>query len=301
MFRTVVIKKSSKIQYLQGYLVIYDGDTEQKVFLNDISLLLVEATGTLMTYPLLIECIKRNIAVIFCNEKHNPIGTILGLSNHYNNSGNIYKQIEWKYETKINLWKKIVESKISMQINALKLYEKENVILNSYVNEVLPNDKTNREGLAAKVYFSEMFGYTFNRSEETNINALLDYGYSIILSCFNREIVASGYLTQLGIFHQGKTNPYNLSSDFMEPFRPLVDVVVNESKELKKPLTQIRKLLTFKINVDNEERYVDDAIRVYVMSCIRYLNEESSNIPQLKLKSLEHYRNGANDENIGDV
>ena len=44
----------------------------------------------------------------------------------------------------------------------------------------------------------------FTRSEENTVNAALNYGYSIILSAFNREIVAHGYLTQLGIFHDTK-------------------------------------------------------------------------------------------------
>lgn len=301
MFRTVLIKKSSKLQYLQGYLVIYDGEEERKIFLKDVSLLLVESTGTLITFPLLIECIKNNIAVVFCNEKHNPVGTLLGYTNNYNNSGNIYKQLEWKPDTKSKLWKSIVESKIKMQIEALKLYTKSNQILETYVNEVTLNDQTNREGLAAKVYFNDFFGTYFSRSEETPLNSLLDYGYSIILSCFNREIVAAGYLTQLGIYHQGKTNPFNLSSDFMEPFRPIVDVIVLESKSLQNPLTHIRKALTKQIIVNGEERYIDDAIGIYVMNLVRYLNEDTNQIPILNFKNLEHYKIDTNYETNSDV
>lgn len=54
--------------------------------------------------------------------------------------------------------------------------------------------------------------------------------YSIILSCFTREITANGYLTQLGIFHDNMFNPFNLASDLMEPYRPLVDKKVYEMK-----------------------------------------------------------------------
>ncbi len=55
------------------------------------------------------------------------------------------------------------------------------------------------------------------------MNAALNYGYSILLSAFNRDIVANGYITQLGIGHSNMFNPFNLSSDLMEPFRPHVD------------------------------------------------------------------------------
>ena len=54
----------------------------------------------------------------------------------------------------------------------------------------------------------------------------LNYGYSIILSSFTREIVANGYITQLGLFHDNMFNQFNLASDLMEPFRPLVDKCV---------------------------------------------------------------------------
>ena len=54
----------------------------------------------------------------------------------------------------------------------------------------------------------------------------LNYGYALILSCFNREIVSNGYITQIGLFHDNMFNPYNLSSDLMEPYRVVVDRMV---------------------------------------------------------------------------
>ena len=41
----------------------------------------------------------------------------------------------------------------------------------------------------------------------------LDYG--ILLSCFNREVIANGYITQLGLFHNNMFNQFNLASDLM--------------------------------------------------------------------------------------
>src|SRR5690554_7015649 len=67
---------------------------------------------------------------------------------------------------------------------------------------------------------STLFPYTtLFRSDDNSINAALDYGYSILLSAFNKAIVSKGYLTQLGIFHRNEFNPFNLSCDLMEPFR----------------------------------------------------------------------------------
>lgn len=280
------------MQCLQGYLVIYDGEEEKKVFLKDITLLLIEATNSLITIPLLVQLVKNNITVIFCDEKHNPTGTLLGFNNNYANSGNIFKQMKWSKENSSKLWKEIVKAKINMQLNVLKMFDKTNQhLLEEYLLNIEPLDKTNREGLAAKVYFNSLFGLDFNRKEQNVINDLLNYGYSIILSCFNREIVQAGYLTQLGIFHKGKTNPFNLSYDLLEPFRPLIDILAYSNVSKENPIKEMRKILTKKIIINNEKRFIDDAIRVYVTTVIRILNLEKATFPVLELKNKEHYFN----------
>ena len=97
-------------------------------------------------------------------------------------------------------------------------------MLNGYIKEIKFNDATNREGHAAKVYFNALFGMNFNRNADNAINAALNYGYSIILSAVNREVVSNGYLTQLGLFHDNMFNQFNLSCDIMEPLRILIDL-----------------------------------------------------------------------------
>jgi CRISPR-associated endonuclease Cas1 subtype II len=91
---------------------------------------------------------------------------------------------------------------------------------------VVLGDKTNREGHAAKVYFNALFGKDFSRKQLNDINAGLNYGYSIILSMFSREIVKNGCITQIGIKHSNYFNQYNLASDLMEPFRVIIDHVL---------------------------------------------------------------------------
>lgn len=74
----------------------------------------------------------------------------------------------------------------------------------------------------------QLFDDQFARRDGDIINAALNYGYSLILSACNREIVAAGHLTQLGIHHHSNENQFNLGSDLMEPFCPFVDVWVRE-------------------------------------------------------------------------
>lgn len=302
MFRTVVIKKSSKLQYIQGYLVIYDGDEEKKVYLKDITLLIIEANNSLITVPLLNKLIKENVTVVFCDQKHNPVGSLMGYNNNYHNSGNIFKQIEWGDLRKKILWQQIIKSKIQVQYDVLAMFDKTNKeLLKQYIEQVELLDSTNREGLAAKVYFNSLFGMDFNRKEQNNINDLLNYGYAIILSCFNREIIRAGYLTQLGIFHKGKTNHFNLSCDFMEPFRPIIDILAYANITKENPIKEMRKILTKKVNINNENRFINDAIRVYVNLLINILEGKDKAFPKLKVLNKEHYFNDQSDENINNV
>lgn len=89
-------------------------------------------------------------------------------------------------------------------------------MLEAYAERVEGADASNREGHAAKVYFGGLFGVGFTRGDGCAINQALNFGYAILLSAFNREIVANGYVTQLGVFHDNMLNPFNLACDLME-------------------------------------------------------------------------------------
>lgn len=137
-------------------------------------------------------------------------------------------------------------------------------------------DATNREGHAAKVYFSALWGMTFSRREESVENGSMNYGYAIILSACNREIVSSGYSTQLGIFHDNTFNPFNLGCDLMEPFRPLVDykVLSMKPKQMgKEEKAQLVNVLNEKVRIANRKTTVSQAIGIYCRSVLTALEE----------------------------
>ena len=111
------------------------------------------------------------------------------------------------------------------------------------------------------------------------INAALNYGYSIILSAFTREVVANGYITQLGLFHDNMFNQFNLASDLMEPFRILVDREVTEMKLLQfehEEKMQLVNILNHEILIDGKTQYVNNAIKIYCKSVFDALEEDDS-------------------------
>lgn len=288
-WRTVVIASSAKLDYQMGYLVVRK-DTVTKIHLSEIRLLLIESTAVSLTAALLAELTDKKIKVIFCDAKRNPSSELLPYYGAHDTSLKIRNQIAWSDKIKVQMWTEIVSEKIRKQREVLLLREKkeEADLLWQYLEEMELGDATNREGHAAKVYFNALFGKDFSRSVDNVANAALNYGYSILLSAFTREITANGYLTQLGLFHDNMFNPFNLASDLMEPFRPLVDrrVLQLQFSELQhEQKMQLVDILNMEIFVNERKEYVANAIKIYCKSVFDAISDED--VSQIRFYSHE--------------
>lgn len=275
-WRIVVISKRAKLDYQLGYLVVRNEEVT-KIHLSEISTILIESTAATVTTSLLAELTKKKIKVIFCDEKRNPSSELVGYYGSHDTSNKIRKQIQWSRHSKEAIWTEIVTEKIRKQKELLKNMGKEEAgLLESYLQEIGWNDETNREGHAAKVYFNALFGMTFTRTADCPENAALNYGYSILLSAFAREIVASGYITQLGLFHDNMFNQFNLASDLMEPFRPLVDRLVAHMTLVEFEHTQKMELVNLmnqEVMINERCELISNAIKIYCKSVFDALED----------------------------
>lgn len=280
-WRVIVITKRAKLDLQLGKMVVRSDETV-KIVLSEISTILIESTAVSLTTSLIAELAKRKIKVIFCDEKRNPSCELVNYYGSHDTSNKVRRQIAWKQSTKEAVWTEIVTEKIRKQKELLEASGKEEAaLLASYLREIVWNDETNREGHAAKVYFNALFGLDFTRTEDNFINAALNYGYSIILSAFTREVVANGYITQLGLFHDNMFNQFNLASDLMEPFRILVDREVTEMKRLQfehEEKMQLVNILNQEIQIDGKAQYVNNAIKIYCKSVFDALEEDDSSL-----------------------
>lgn len=274
-WRTVVISDVSKLDYQIGYLVVRGSETT-RIHMQDIETIIIENTAVSLTAYLLSELVKNKVKVIFCDEKRNPSSELVGYYGSHDTSAKIREQIKWDNEKKSSIWTDIITEKIKNQAMLLKnLNKSECELLYQYINEIEFGDATNREGHAAKVYFNALFGKKFTRDEENSINAALNYGYSLLLSSFSRTVVANGYITQIGLFHDNTFNQFNLASDLMEPFRPLVDEKVYNmmpevfEKEQKHILIQI---LQDEVQINGRKEYLTNAMQIYARSVFDSLN-----------------------------
>ena len=280
-WRIVVISKRAKLDYQLGYLLVRN-ENVTKIHLGEISTLLIESTAVSITTSLLAELTKKKIKVIFCDEKRNPSSELVGYYGSHDTSSKVRNQIQWSRNSKDAVWTEIVTEKIRKQKKLLEYQGKEeSKLLDSYLQEIKWNDETNREGHAAKVYFNALFGLDFTRTTDCSVNSALNYGYSIILSAFTREITANGYITQLGLFHDNMFNQFNLASDLMEPFRVLVDKEVLEMKFEEFEVDEKRRLVNIlnrEVVIDGKVQYVNNAVKIYCKSVFDALNENDSSL-----------------------
>lgn len=272
----MVITQRAKLDLQMGYLVIRM-DKITKIHLSEINTVLIDSPAVSLTTSLLAELSRKKIKVIFCDEKRLPSSQLIPFYGSHDTSLKYKKQIQWTDEMKKFIWSEIVAEKIKQQAEFLdEKRREESKLLWKYKSEVLPGDETNREGHAAKVYFNALFGMEFLRTQENTINAALNYGYSIILSMFAKEIVSQGYFTQLGIFHDNMFNELNLACDLMEPFRILVDRQVykmNLQEFGKEEKIELVDILNHSVYIDGNQEYVSKAIRIYSKSIFDALNK----------------------------
>lgn len=279
-FRTVVISRKSKISYKNRFLVVKREEDEKYIHLSEIDTIIVDSISVSISAYLLKELAENKINIMFCDEKHNPFGELVPYYSKHNTSKMIKEQISWKATDKDKMWAEIVKNKIMNQALLLrKIRSSKYELVLSYVDEVVSGDKTNREGHAAKVYFNALFGNKFVRNADDSINAALNYGYAILLSTINKEIINNGYLTQLGIHHKNEFNEFNLTCDLMEPFRIVVDNFVYYNQDRKFDMEykmDIVNILNNIFNYLNKNYTLKDIIRMFVKKTLEIMSDSDS-------------------------
>lgn len=286
-WRILSIEESQKLRYKLNHIGITTETDLIWVNLDEIDTIIVSDLRCNITVMLIKEIMEKGINFIVCDSSHQPVGSIITLSNHSRSSKNTLKQLEWSNTRKSKTWKLIVQYKILLQKEVLvKLNKLDKVdLLEKYVNEVVEGDLTNREGLAAKVYFRELFGNDFNRNNDDIINSSLNYIYQVIRSKIAQEIVSRGFIPSFGIFHCSEYNEFNFADDLIEVFRPICDYYVyNLIKEYNPKFLstsykgQLVSILTNRIKIKNQSQKISIAITIFIDSIINYLDEISNDI-----------------------
>lgn len=277
-WRNVIITQHAKLSYSANMMQVQTSNGITQIPLSDIALVLVESTQVVITSQLISKLAERGCKVIFVDNKYNPITETVNYYAPKCNYQKLLAQLNWDNSLKEKLWTKIVWLKMNNQLRVLKNYKLEFTKVEEEINKLEFNDVSNREAVVAREYFQELFGKSFVRQDEGDtINAALNYGYSILLSSFNRRIVQNGYETYLGVHHSSIANQFNLASDLMEPFRPVVDYWVAGQK-LKDFTPDVRyglvELLSLQIKYNGKAILLANAIDLFTKECLGYLSSD---------------------------
>lgn len=228
--RTLVFTNPMQLSLKNAQLVIKSKDAsveEQTVPIEDVGIVIIENQLVMMTMPLLNELVDAGVAVILCDRRGLPHAILQNLDGSNLQGEFLRNQIDVGEVLRKQLWKQIIEAKIRNQSALLEKIHHKGDILKPYYSNVRSGDIDNREGISARLYWSNMFGSDFVRDRTLpGINALLNYGYTILRSATARALVSAGLTPSLGLFHHNRSNAFPLADDLMEPFRPFVDEIV---------------------------------------------------------------------------
>lgn len=279
-WRIIYIENSHKVSLYLNNLKIEDGDECYVVPIDDINTVIFNNYKMYMTVQLLCKLSQANVCVIICEKNGLPEMVLNPLSGNYATFRNQELQLNLPEERRAELWKKIVEGKIQNQIAILENKERESKVIEKlceYKDNVQAADSTNREGLAAKLYFRELFGDAFLRERETqdSTNVALNYGYAIIRAMMARSVAAKGLIPARGIFHKNPYNHFNLVDDFIEVYRPIVDdwVFLNMADEFfaREKRLQIIEHMSKKVMFDGKKYQVMKSMDVYLDGVVNYM------------------------------
>ncbi len=199
--------------------------------MEDIGVLILDHQQITITQSVLAKLLENNTAVVTCNHTHHPTGLLLNLDGHTLQSQRFQLQVDASVPLKKQLWQQTVIAKITNQAHLLGQYRIVNKTLLGLAARVKSGDSDNCEAQAANYYWKNVFPLFpgFKRAREGEPpNNLLNYGYAILRAIVARNLIGSGLLPTLGIFHHNQYNAYCLADDIMEPYRPYVDKVVWE-------------------------------------------------------------------------
>lgn len=292
-WRVVYIQECEYLSCLLDNLKVKtEMDCDLLIPLKDIHTLIIDNVKLVLSVQLINRCAENNVNVITCGSDHNPNAIIIPHHGHNQMALVTRRQIEWDEESKKLAHQTIIKQKIRNQIHILNHCGVQPCIsfdkLYQYVDEVQPSDTTNREGLAAKVYFRLLFGVEFKRFEDDVVNAGLNYGYAILRSQINKVVISKGLNTSIGIIHKGPSNMFNLSDDIIESYRPIIDLWVYNhllsSEEFSKDhRLLIIQMLTGKLWMNGQKHTIFNAIVQSVDSIVNYFEGKDD----ILLPSLE--------------
>ena len=230
----------------RGFLkVTADGDELGRVPLDDITALILSGPQITLSKSLMVALAERKAVIVVCGRNWHPVSFSLPFDVHYESAGILKDQIAVSEPLRKRLWQQVVRAKIANQTVVLRHHAPNSGAIGELEilrRRVKSGDPENMEAQAARHYWPALMGSDFRRDRRADgVNALLNYGYTVLRAATARAVCGSGLHPALGLHHGSRVNPFALVDDLMEPFRPVVDSTVRDMSEGVTSLDSDRK------------------------------------------------------------
>lgn len=285
--QTLFFSHPARLSLKDNQLVITLKDSNEMITrpIEDIGFMVIENQQIIFTIPLLNELVHNNVSVILCDAKGMPSSMLMGLNNNATQAESLKYQLNVSEPMRKQAWKQIVEQKIRNQAAVLDKLGIEHHNLKACYSSVLSGDTSNREGIAARQYWTQLFGKDFRREREgLPPNNLLNYGYAILRAATARALIGSGLLPALGLFHRNRYNAFPLADDIMEPYRPYVDEIAFGATEEgmleldKETKVRLLNLLVTDVRIGKMTRPLSLALTTTSASLLKYYKGETKKV-----------------------
>ena len=290
LYRSIYIGNPAYLKLKDKQLKVTDPETKEEkgsIPIEDIGLLMLDHYQITLSHQLIQELMKNNVILISCDERHLPLAGMLPFSGNTLFSERVKIQMEVSEPLKKQLWKQTIECKILNQLKVLEQLGKYTSHMYEYLKQVKSGDTTNMEGIAAQHYWKHLIDSDFLRDRfGDGPNPFFNFGYGVLLSIIARALVDTGLLLVLGIFHRNKYNPYCLASDIMEPYRPIVDLLVMKWLQLhpekqsldKESKTFLLQIATQDVNIEKLVRPLMVGVKMTASSLLKCYTGEKRQI-----------------------
>ena len=259
-----------------------------------------------LTTVLIRNCLKTGISLFFLKKNFEVYATIGSVA-----EGNyLLRQKQYFLKNEMELAKKIVENKITNQIELLKIVKKNDTEefekFKKDAIEKIKNIENGKEllgieGNASKyffnLYFDELGWYRrMPRTKIDHYNILLDIGYTFIFNYIDSLLRIYGFDVYKGFYHKLFFQRKSLTCDIVEPFRCVIDRQLLKSFHLKQINEKDFKYANGKyfLEYKKSQKYVKiffdaildnkEEIFLYVKSFYRCMMKEENNFPMFKIK-----------------
>ena len=211
----------------RGFMIVSEDRAEVgRIALDDVMAVIVHAHGVTWSTNLVVALAQRGALMLLCGANHAPVAVCLPLDGHHAQNGRMRAQWEAGKPLYKQLWRRIIVAKINWQAAVLEAHGHSAGAFEILARRVGSGDPENIEAQAARRYWPLLMGENFRRNREAaGMNAMLNYGYTIMRSMCARAVVAAGLHPSIGVHHANRGNPFALADDLIEPFRPLVDAL----------------------------------------------------------------------------